>query len=677
MKSTLRHPAGRVFGAGILGAALHLLVQKNCLDVHGLWLERHPLALALLVFAAVGFCAILLYTLQTKNGTLCYCKSLPVSPWGNFAAGLGFLFLAPSVATESFLGLLAAILAWVSACALLMNGFLLTRGKRPSFLCALSAVVFFMVYPLSRHGLWSQQTQFLDFGFSLFALVSLLLFSYAYCHLTAAPLSSRWIRFSGLCAIFFSLIAATGELPLFFLLMAVWVGCTLIAVRSYTSPAPMEIPEHVSICLERLEKENLRGYLVGGCVRDHLLGLAPHDFDLCTAATPDKLRELFADYPLVLSGVKHGTVGVVFEKEVLEITTFRTEGTYADGRHPDWVEFVPFLRADLARRDFTINAIAYNPKEGYIDPFGGMKDLDDGILRAVGDPEKRFTEDALRILRGLRFAVRFGLSVEKVTLQAMFSLKEKMDNLAVERVFSELCKLLPLLTAEDLLLFQPVITHSIPELAPCVAFCQHNPHHAYDVYTHTAYVVENTPKDLALRWAALLHDTGKPVVFTQDENGRGHFYAHAQESAKLAEAALRRLKAPTALREEVVSLVAHHMDLWDGGEKQLRRRLGRFGFEGCKKHLALQKADFCSKGVLADVGETDFEAVLSTIEKIEAENACLRLSDLAVKGKDLIDLGFEAGPRLGQALESLLDLVLDEALPNEKEALLEKAKELL
>lgn len=262
-------------------------------------------------------------------------------------------------------------------------------------------------------------------------------------------------------------------------------------------------------------------------------------------------------------------------------------------------------------------------------------------------------------------------------MQAMFDLKEKMDNLAVERVFSELCKLLPLLKAEDILLFQPILTHIIPELAPCVGFCQHNPHHAYDVFTHTAYVVENTPNDLAIRWAALLHDTGKPVVFTLDENGRGHFYSHAQESAKLADQVLRRLKASTALREEVVSLVAHHMDLWEANEKLLRRQMRKHGTTHCQKLLALQKADYLSKGIPGAGAHPELDEIAHMIEKIEEENACLHLSDLEVKGKDLIELGFEAGPRLGQALEHLLDLVVDGDLPNERTILLEKAKELL
>ena len=679
MKTLLRRPVFWAMGTGTLGFALHLWANQACRDRYGLWLQGHPLVLCLFCLAIIGTIAIVIFSLKEKKGRLCLLMpDRLLGALGSFAAAFGFLFLALDLSwNDDLLKNAAKLLACLSAATMGMNGVLQALGKKASFACSLPAVLLFMVYPLSRHGVWSYQTQFLDYGFALLALVSLLLFSYAYCHLTVTSLSARWMGLSGLCACFFSLVAAAGELPAVFLPMAVWVSSTLVGVRSYAAPTPMEIPEHVAVCLERLEKEKTPGYLVGGCVRDHLLGIPPHDYDLCTAATPDKLKEIFSDYPLVLSGEKHGTVGVVFQKEVLEITTFRTEGTYEDGRHPDWVEFVPSLEEDLARRDFTVNAIAYNPQEGYIDPFDGLCDLQAGILRAVGNPEIRFTEDALRILRGVRFAVRFGLSVDKDTLQAMFSLKENMDNLKEERIFSELCKLLPLVDAEDLLLFQPILSYVLPELAPCVNFCQHSPHHAYDVYTHTAYVVENTPKDLALRWAALLHDTGKPVVFTQDEHGRGHFYGHAKESAKLADAALRWLKAPTALREEVVSLVADHMDLWDANEKALRRQLSKRGIDACKKQLALQRADYLSKGVPGDNAHLDFDAVESLIDKIQAENACPRLSDLAVKGNDLMELGFAPGPRLGQVLETLLDLVLEGDLPNEKEALLQKAKELL
>lgn len=679
MKTLLSRPVIWAMGAGTVGFGLHLWCRKVCLDGKGLWVQSHPVALSLFALALLSLIGFLFLSLKEKKGSLSRLAQSPLmGALGSFAASLGFLYLSLSQGwTGEMLSTAARVLAILSAVLMGANGVLLLMEKTPLFFAHLSAVLLFMVYPLFRYQRWSAGTQFLDYGFSLLALVSLLLYSYACCHLTVAPVSRRWLRLSGLCACFFSLCAAAGELPAFFLPMALWASSTLAGETPCKAPAPMEIPPHVALCLERLEKDNTPGYLVGGCVRDHLLGIAPHDFDLCTAATPDKLRELFADHPLVLSGEKHGTVGVVFDKEVLEITTFRTEGTYADGRHPDWVEFVSSLKEDLSRRDFTVNAIAYNPKEGYIDPFGGMDDLSEGTLRTVGDPQARFTEDALRILRGVRFAVRFGFTVDKPTLQAMFNLKEKMDNLAVERVFSELCKLLPLLKAEHLQVYAPIFTHILPELAPCVDFCQHSPHHAYDVFTHTAYVVENAPEDLSLRWAALLHDTGKPVVFTQDETGRGHFYGHAQESARLADEALRRLKAPTSLREEVLFLIGHHMDVPEANEKTLRRRLSKQGIDACKKLLALQKADFLSKGVPGDNAHLDFDGVERIIAKIEAENACLTLSDLAVKGKDLMELGFAAGPQLGQVLNALLEQVVDGDLPNEKEALLEKAKELL
>jgi len=206
----------------------------------------------------------------------------------------------------------------------------------------------------------------------------------------------------------------------------------------------MMLPEYVSFCLEALENAGFPAYCVGGCVRDHLLGLIPNDYDICTAALPEQTEAVFAGHPLVLAGKKHGTVGVIFGKDVVEITTFRTEGAYLDNRHPEWVEFVPSVEEDLARRDFTVNAMAWSPKRGFADPFGGQKDLEQQILRAVGDPAERFREDSLRILRGLRFAVRFGLTIEETTWDAMVSEKHLMDNLARERVFIELCGLLPL-----------------------------------------------------------------------------------------------------------------------------------------------------------------------------------------------------------------------------------------
>ena len=437
----------------------------------------------------------------------------------------------------------------------------------------------------------------------------------------------------------------------------------------------MFLPKKVQFCMQTLRQAGFEAYAVGGCVRDSLLGLTPHDYDMCTNALPQETADLFAGHTLVRSGEKHGTIGVVVDGEVLEITTFRTEGGYQDSRHPDWVKFVSRIEEDLSRRDFTVNAMAYCPERGYIDPFGGREDLQNKILRAVGDPETRFTEDALRILRGVRFGVRFGLTPEQDTLAAMKKLSPLMDKLARERVFEELCKLLPLVTAEDLSTYQEILVQAVPVLAPCVGFAQRNPHHKYDVYTHTAQVVEAVPGELVLRWAALLHDCGKPDTFFLDENGQGHFHGHAKVSAEKADILLHALKAPTALRERVVFLVTQHMTQLLPDKRLLRKWLGKWGEEATFQLLALQEADFGGKGTEEDGGH--FPVVHSLLQEILAENACLTLKDLQVDGRDLMAIGFPAGRSLGLCLSYLLEQVQDEYIPNEKAALLDAAKAFL
>ena len=439
----------------------------------------------------------------------------------------------------------------------------------------------------------------------------------------------------------------------------------------------MFLPEAGLYCISRLQEAGFDAYCVGGCVRDALLGIPPHDYDLCTNATPAQTRQVFADHNLALAGEKHGTVGVVIDRQVYEITTFRTEGGYQDSRHPDWVKFVDRVEEDLSRRDFTVNAMAYSPDKGYIDPFGGQRDLKSHVLRAVGDPTTRFTEDALRILRGVRFAVRFGLIPDPATEQAMVALAPTLEKIAKERIFDELCKLLPTVKATDLLRFRSILAEVIPELVPSFDFQQHSPHHVYDVFTHTAHVVEAAPKTLALRWAALLHDTGKPQAFYTDENGRGHFPGHAKVSAQMADTVLTRLKAPTALREQVVLLIAQHMTQLLPDKRLLRRRLSQHGEETVRQMLALQQADFGSKGTGTPQEEAIFPQIEAILEELLAEDACLKLKDLAVNGKDLMESGFSAGPKIGKCLQYLLDQVLDEKLPNEKASLLTAAKEYL
>ena len=435
----------------------------------------------------------------------------------------------------------------------------------------------------------------------------------------------------------------------------------------------MFLPETVQQCLTALENAGHAAYVVGGCVRDHCLGLIPQDYDMCTSATPEQTEEVFRDHRLVLAGKKHGTVGVVTEEGGGEITTFRREGNYRDNRHPDWVVFVPEVEKDLARRDFTVNAMAWSPTRGYADPFGGREDLKNHILRAVGEPRQRFQEDSLRILRGIRFAVRYGLTVEENTFAAMESQALLMDNLARERGFEELSKLLPLLKAGDLIRFGPILAAVIPELKPMLGFDQRSPHHAYVLFSHVAHVVAGVPAELTLRWAALLHDIGKVPAFTQDETGRGHFYGHAAKGAEMAEEVLLRLKAPTALRQQVVLLIEKHMTRLQPDKKQLRRQIGRLGWETVEQILLLQEADMGSKGT----GESDdpalFAAIRQVMEEIRQEDSCLSLKELAVKGNDLMALGF-SGKAIGQMLNALLEQVLEENLPNDRETLLSWAE---
>ena len=430
----------------------------------------------------------------------------------------------------------------------------------------------------------------------------------------------------------------------------------------------MNLPEHVKACLSDLENAGFSAYAVGGCVRDWLLGLTPQDYDLCTAATPTEIKKVFQDFPMVLAGEKHGTVGIVVDKQVVEITTFRTEGEYLDHRHPDRVEFVTDIALDLSRRDFTVNAMAWSPVRGLADPFGGTADLKAGILRAVGTPALRFTEDALRILRGVRFAVRYRLTPEPETETAMNTLAPLMDSLARERVFDELCKLLPLMEVQDFVRYGNILGQVLPALKPLMGFSQHSRFHAYDIFTHTAHAVAAAPRDLTIRWAALLHDIGKPGCFTLDEAGEGHFYGHAQESARMADHILHQLKAPTALRERVVLLIDKHMTPLQPDRKLLRHRLCQHGEDALQQLLQLQKADYAATGKAGDA--SDYTAVEVLLAELLLEKPPMTVKNLAVSGHDVMALGY-SGPAVGQALNWLLEQVLDEKLPNLRQELLD------
>ena len=433
------------------------------------------------------------------------------------------------------------------------------------------------------------------------------------------------------------------------------------------------LPEGIASCLRALEDAGFPAYLVGGCVRDSLMGITPQDYDLCTAALPEQTAAVFHHIPQDLTGMRHGTVKLLLPEGNVEITTFRREGSYRDNRHPDWVEFVPDIGEDLARRDFTVNAIAWSPTRGYADPFGGMEDIRAGVLRCVGEPEKRFREDSLRILRGIRFAARFHLRVEEGTMEAMRSLAFLTDGLARERVYEELSGFLVKAEAEDILRFAPILTQVIPELTPTVGFDQHSPHHAYDVFTHTAQVTGAVLPEIAPRWAALLHDIGKVPCFTQDENGRGHFKGHAQVSARMADEVLNRLRAPASLRETAVWLIDHHMTVLQPELPLVRRSLSRYGRERLELLLSLQEADMKGKGTSEHENSSRYPRIRALLAQLEQEEGRLTLKSLAVNGNDLMELGYQ-GRQIGQMLNALLEQVLEGTLPNEKTALIQAAK---
>ncbi len=427
--------------------------------------------------------------------------------------------------------------------------------------------------------------------------------------------------------------------------------------------------------LERLNRAGFEAFLVGGCVRDSLRNVMPHDYDATTSALPEETLGVFSDVPVIETGLKHGTVTVLREGLPVEVTTYRVDGDYADGRHPDEVSFTRSLTEDLARRDFTVNAMAWSPETGVIDPFGGQTDLSARILRCVGAPEQRFTEDALRILRALRFASALGFTLEPETEIALRRLKDRLNMVSPERIREEFVKLLCGDHAASLLSSYPeVFGVFIPELLPAVGFDQHNFHHIYDVYTHLIRAVAAVPPKPSLRLAALLHDIAKPETFALDPEGVGHFYGHAARSAEMADGILRRLRFSNEERKRIVTLIRHHDTPIEPTETAVRRKLNKLGESVFFELLALIRADNLAQAPQFH----DRQAIYDTLEEISREileeKQCFSLKDLAVKGNDLIPLGYR-GKEIGEGLQFLLEGVLDGRYPNEKEALLQILKD--
>lgn len=445
----------------------------------------------------------------------------------------------------------------------------------------------------------------------------------------------------------------------------------------------MVLPENISRALDMLESAGHEAWVVGGCVRDSLMGIIPHDYDITTSALPAETEQVFAGYRLIETGLKHGTVTVLADGSSIEITTYRVDGEYRDSRRPERVTFTRNIRDDVSRRDFTMNGIAYNPKQGYFDEFGGAEDIKAGVIRCIGKPEKRFREDALRIMRGLRFSASLGFEIEENTARAMHDTRELLNKISAERVFSELCGLLTGRNSHRnifriLTEFRDIAAVIIPEFRECTGFVQHSRFHCFDVYEHcvmsaqkAAEISAGSECRLPLTLAMLLHDIGKPQRFTLGEDGEGHFYGHAAVSANIAEDILRRLKCSNALRERVCTIVRYHDVPLSDTDKSVRRLLRKYGLETVR--------DICLAHICDDSAKTpecagrcgEWCAVLSRAEAL-APSCCLTLKDLAVDGKALSGL-MEPSPEMGKALKFLLDEVINGNFPNEREFLLKEA----
>ena len=433
----------------------------------------------------------------------------------------------------------------------------------------------------------------------------------------------------------------------------------------------IQIPHGANSIIQDLRKAGFDAYVVGGCVRDSLLDLEPKDWDICTSATPLEMKAFFAERNIktIDTGLQHGTITVnLGDSEQYEVTTFRIDGNYSDSRHPDSVEFVKNIELDLARRDFTVNAMAYDG-EKIIDPFHGQDDLNRRIISCVGNPDDRFGEDALRILRAMRFASTYGFVIEEKTSQAIHRNKEKLLNIAAERIQTELCKMLCGRGVLQILLeYSDVISVIIPEMSPCIGFDQNNKYHEYTVYDHICHAVENCGlNDIVIKLSLFLHDIGKPCCYTTDENG-GHFYGHGVYSRDLAEKVLDRLRFDNKTKHDVLELVLFHDAVIEPTPKTVRRWLNKIGELQFSRLVEIRMADILAHKESTQQSRIERCVSLAAIAyEIVEQNQCFSLKDLEISGKDVMELlNIAEGKRVGFVLNKVLDAVIDGSLKNER-----------
>lgn len=437
----------------------------------------------------------------------------------------------------------------------------------------------------------------------------------------------------------------------------------------------IQLPEKVKYIIDTLMEAGYEAYAVGGCIRDSILGRKPGDWDITTSAKPMQVKELFSR--TIDTGIQHGTVTVMMNGEGFEVTTYRVDGEYEDGRHPKEVVFTASLLEDLKRRDFTINAMAYNEKDGLVDAFSGIEDLEKKVIRCVGNPKERFEEDALRMMRAVRFAAQLGFSIEEETKGAITELAQNLAKVSAERIQVELVKLLVSNHPEEFLTFYETGLTRIflPEFDAMMDTPQNNKHHCYNVGKHTIEALKNSSSDKIIRLTMLLHDVAKPVCKSMDEQGIYHFSGHPAKGAEIAKEILKRLKFDNDTIRRVTTLIKWHDDMPPLEPRAIRRAIFRTGLEQYPALFAVKRADTMGKNQYQRAEKLAYiEGYQKLYEEILEKQQCLTLKDLAVTGKDLIEAGMKPGKELGEVLERMLDYVLEHPEENQKEILMKQIK---
>lgn len=439
-----------------------------------------------------------------------------------------------------------------------------------------------------------------------------------------------------------------------------------------------KIAEGAEFILNKLNNCGYEAYVVGGCVRDIFLGRSINDWDICTSAKPTEVMKIFSGEKVIPTGLKHGTVTIVLDGEQYEVTTYRIDGEYFDSRRPESVDFTDDIAEDLKRRDFTINAMAYSLSTGLVDLFGGCEDLKKGVIKCVGNPKKRFSEDALRILRAWRFSCQLGFKIDESTLLAAYELRDNIKNISSERIMSELVKAIQSTAnfVEGVSADSRFLEMVIPEWSK-THIPQNNPHHIYNVDKHILKALEYTADsdDLTVKLAVLLHDIGKPYCYTEDENGIGHFYGHSKKSAVLAENILKRLRFDNSTADNVTELILYHDTEIKAESKYIKRWLGRIGEEQLKRLIFLKQADASGQSGEYAYRIDELTDMMDLIDEIVNSGQCITVKDLAVNGRDLIDIGYSQGKGLGEVLAKMLECVISDKIENDREKLLQFAKD--